>query len=148
MANASGGWTLETIRQHLIVLIEHETALRVASSTSLADALSIQAVETLRRLDELNHSHDTAMENWRHSLPRELFEQWRDDHSKWKETVNTAMVLGAAVHANAARIEARVATIESIANKLTGALILLGAMGVAGVIAFFLGIARLAGVLQ
>jgi hypothetical protein len=144
----SSGWTLDTARQHLLALIEHEREVRETRADALAKAVEIQAIETLRRLDELNHAHATAMENWRQSLPRELFEQWRDDHSKWKETVNTAMGLGAQVHANAARLESRVTTIETIANKLTGALILLGAMGVAGVLALMLGIARLAGVLR
>jgi predicted ArsR family transcriptional regulator len=142
------GWTLETQREHLLALIEHEREVREARADALAKALGIQAIETLRRLDELNHAHDTAMENWRQSLPRELFEQFREDHAKWKETVNTAMALGAQVHANTSRVESRIVTIETIANKLTGALILLGAMGVAGVIAFFLGVARLAGVLK
>jgi hypothetical protein len=141
-------WTLDTLREYLLTLIAHEREVRQTRSDGLAKAVEIQAIETLRRLDELNHAHATAMENWRTSLPRELFEQWRDEHAKWKETVNTAMALGAQVHANTARVESRIATIETVANKLTGALYLLTAMGVAGVLAFILGIARLAGVLK
>jgi hypothetical protein len=142
------GWTLDTQREYLLTLIAHEREVGETRADALAKAVEIQAIETLRRLDELNHAHARAMENWRQSLPRELFEQWREDHSKWKETVNTAMALGAQVHANTSRVESRITTIETVANKLTGALYLLGAMGVAGVLAFILGIARLAGVLK
>ena len=145
---SDAAWTLDTLRQHLLTLIEHEREVRQTRADALAKAVEIQAIETLRRLDELNHAHATAMENWRTSLPRELFEQWREDHAKWKETVNTAMGLGAQVHANTARLETRIATIETGANKVYGAFILLGAMGVAGVIALLLGVARLAGVMN
>jgi hypothetical protein len=141
-------WTLDTLREHLLTLIAHEREVRQTRADALAKAVEIQAIETLRRLDELNHAHALAAKNWQQSLPRELFEQWRDDHSKWKETVNTAMALGAQVHANTSRVESRIGTIETMANKLSGALILLGAMGVAGVLALLLGVARLAGVLK
>jgi hypothetical protein len=41
--------------------------------------------------------------------------------------------------------ERRIAEIEKLSNKITGALILLGAMGLAGVLGLMLGLARLAG---
>jgi hypothetical protein len=144
----SSEWTLETQREYLLALIEHEREVRQTRADGLAKAVEIQAIETLRRLDELNHAHATAMENWRQSLPRELFEQWREEHAKWKQTVDTAVVVSASQHANLLRLESRIATFETVGNKLTGALYLLGAMGVAGVLAFILGIARLAGVLK
>jgi hypothetical protein len=141
-------WTLETQREYLLALIKHEREVRQTRADALAKAVEIQAIETLRRLDELNHAHATAMENWRQSLPRELFEQWREEHAKWKQTIDASVVVSASQQAHLSRLESRIATFETVGNKLTGALYLLGAMGVAGVLAFILGIARLAGVLK
>jgi len=141
-----GGWTLETAMTYLEQQIVHERQQREAASEDVANNLRLQSTEILRRLDELNHAHINAMENWRTSLPRELFDQWRNEYSTWKDVVNVSVRQLSNLDAHVARLDARIGMIEKMANKVTGAIILLGAMGVAGVVSLILGIARISGV--
>lgn len=163
------GWSVDTAVDYLLAAIaanakltnqqlETERQLREAGTAALAKALELDSTETKRRLDELNHAHATAMENWRTSLPRELFEEWKSEHVRWKDEVTAALtkfVTPAAVDRVDARltnvesqINIRLKAIEDARNKFAGAIMLLGAAGMAGVIALILGIARLAGVLE
>jgi len=136
-----------SLREHLEQLIRAEREVRETVADKLSESLRLQATETLRRLDELNHAHAQAVENWRTSLPRELFDQWKDEHAKWKDSVNAQLVVAASLNASLGRIESRIGSIETFANKVTGGLILVGFMGAAGVLALLLSIARLFGVL-
>lgn len=152
--------------------VSAERELRQTRAEALDKALELQATEYARRLQDLNHAHQIALENWARSLPRELFDQWRDEYSKWRESVNTTLTtllpLQTRAEANASHIAmleasiaslsplvqmiapltSRVTTIETLSNKLTGALILLGVMGMSGVLALMLGLARLVGVIK
>ena len=51
-------------------------------------ALELQAAEYKRRLDELNHAHQQAQENWARSLPRETFASFQSEWDKWRAEVN------------------------------------------------------------
>jgi multidrug resistance efflux pump len=53
-----------------------------------AKALELQATEYARRMDELNHAHKLAEENWARSLPRETFANFVDQWDKWRADVN------------------------------------------------------------
>ena len=97
-----------TLREYLEEQLRHERELRETIESKLGESLRLQATETLRRLDELNHAHSVAAENWRTSLPRELFDQYKDEQVKWKEGVN------------------------ALTNKIIGAMILIVFMGMAG----------------
>lgn len=136
------------LREYVDVMVKHERDVRTVVWIAQEKALALQASEYSRRLEDLNHAHRTAMENWAQSLPREMFDQWKDEHSKWRDAVSTSITtltpLGPAVHA----ISDRISGLETMANKITGALILLGVMGLSGVLALALGLARLAGVLK
>ncbi len=50
-------------------------------------ALELQAREYERRLADLNHAHTQAVENWRQTLPRESFELFEREFSRWREMV-------------------------------------------------------------
>jgi hypothetical protein len=149
----------------------HEREILDTREHSLNKALELASQETKRRLDELNHAHEQARMNWAQSLPREMFDQWREEQSKWRESVNAILGNVARIPAietridehvkwresvnviltNVARIstiENRIGVIETLSNKLTGALILLGVMGLSGVLALLLGLLRLAGVVR
>lgn len=141
-------------------------------SNALQKALDLQASEIERRLQELNHAKQDAIINWRMSLPREVFETTVAEWHKWRELVSTQLItlqkvpgeintvenqLATTTTALAtlqslpndiASLHSQIGTITTLANKLSGALLLLGIMGMAGVVAFVLGIARLAGVMR
>jgi hypothetical protein len=51
-------------------------------------AVQLNHVETLRRLDELNHAHAQNMIDKQDYLPRQMFEQFESENSKWREGVN------------------------------------------------------------
>lgn len=139
-----------------------------ARADALDKALTLRTTEIARRLEELNHAHKNAQENWRQSLPREVFEATLSEWSKWRDTVNihvTTMspvpsqisaldgkVNVAGVHVNAltgmpphmATLESRIKSMENSANQIVGALTLIRFMGFAGVIALLLTFARMA----
>ncbi len=50
-------------------------------------ALELQAREYERRLADLNHAHTQAVENWRQTLPRESFDLFEREFSRWREAV-------------------------------------------------------------
>ncbi len=72
---------------------------RIAAMQALLDermnaekrALDIRSEETARRLGELNHAHQTAMENWARSLPRENFELTISDINRWRDNTNVTI---------------------------------------------------------
>lgn len=107
-------------------------------------ALTLQAKEYERRLEELNHSHKNAMENWARTLPRELFEQFEKSTDEWKRSVDAALIITQGHPTELSEIDKRVHKLETSANKVTGALILIGLMGATGVIAFGMALLRVA----
>ena len=56
-----------------------------------AKAVELNHVETLRRLDELNHAHAQNMIDKQDYLPRQMFEQFEAENTKWREGVNNAI---------------------------------------------------------
>lgn len=117
-------------------------------SEALDKALDIRTAEIARRLEELNHAHRNQQENWRQSLPREVFETTISELSKWRDQVNAHTTSLTNLPQHIAGMEARVKTIENLGNKITGALILLGVMGMAGVMALVISLLRLAGLIN
>ncbi len=109
-------------------------------STAEADRLSSD--EIARRLDELNHAHSEARENWSRSLPRELFESTVKEWDKWRSGVDAMAVLSQSQSAETGNLDQRVLRLEAAAHKVSGALILIGLMGAAGVIAFAMALLR------
>lgn len=86
-------------------------------------ALLLQASEYARRLEELNHAHKIATENWARSLPRENFDLVVNDLNRWRDQTN-----------------------QTIQTAL-GALGLIRWMGLLGVIALILSFLRMAKVI-
>lgn len=136
------------LKNLLTTLLDHERESRETITVKLEEARELQAGENKRRLDELNHAHQEARKNWETSLPREMFVSWKAEHDKWRESINLALV---AIIPNAqeiATIDARLGGLEKSANKIQGAFILLGVMGLSGVVALLLGLARMAGLVE
>lgn len=65
------------LRAYVERLIAHEAQLRQTELAARDHALAIQAAEYERRLDSLNHAHARSLEERTHTLPREIFEQFR-----------------------------------------------------------------------
>lgn len=133
------------LRQLIDERTRYEREILSTRENLAKEALIKQASEYERRLAELNHAHSTAMENWRTSMPRELFDQWEREYQKWKDTVQTSMQRLVTTEA-LDRVDVRVKEIEAGRNKVSGALVLLGFAGAAGIVALLLGVLRLAGV--
>jgi hypothetical protein len=139
---------MQEIKDLIEIEIRHERELRDTTAAALAKANYLALKEIERRLGELNHAHAQAMENWARTLPREMFESWQKEYDLWKEAINRLMTAMSPQSGELKAIESRVDAIEGAANKVQGALILLGLMGLAGVTALALGLLRLAGVVQ
>jgi hypothetical protein len=59
--------------------------------SSIEKALQLQAAEYMRRLDELNHAHQKAMEDKAEFLKKEVFEQGQKEVSMWRQAVQSAL---------------------------------------------------------
>lgn len=138
---------LSELRQLMDERTRYEREILSTRENLLKEALLKQASEYERRLAELNHAHVIAMENWRTSMPRELFDQWEREYQKWKDNLQSTMTRLVTTEA-LDRMDTRLKEIERGANKVAGALVLLGFAGAAGIVGLLLGILRLAGVLQ
>lgn len=55
------------------------------------EKVAIQAAEYERRLTVLNHAHEEAVRERNRVLPREMFDQWVTDFSKWRDAVNKSL---------------------------------------------------------
>lgn len=139
---------LEAIEKLMNERTRYEREILSTRENSLKEALQLADVETKRRLDELNHAHELAAQNWARSLPREMFEQWKEEFSKWRDGVTRALTKSEPYAEGLASLSQRLTTIENASNKVAGAFVLLGIMGLSGVLALILGLARLAGMLQ
>ena len=110
-------------------------------------AVDLAHVETLRRLDELNHAHANAIENWRQSLPREVYDSNVRELQTWRDGVNRQVDALASVASDLVRLEADVKKIEASAQQALGALTLIRFMGFAGVVALIVTFLRMAKVI-
>lgn len=111
----------------------------------LKEAKELQAVEYERRLAELNHAHQTAMDNWRMSLPREVFEAFHAEFRTWRDAVNTHMTASATMPSALAGLDKRLESAETTLQQAMGALVLIRFMGFAGLLALVVTFLRMAG---
>lgn len=161
-----------SLQQQISDQIRFQRELVDTRAIALEKALDLARIETERRLDDLNHAHKNAVENWRQSLPREVFEATLTEWLKWRDTINqhvttlatipqhissvdgrvktleTHSASRASIPQELGSIEARVQSIENLGNKVAGALILIGFMGMAGVLALAMSLLRLAGIIN
>jgi hypothetical protein len=93
-----------------------------AKESAFAKALELQAAEYARRMNELNHAHQQAQENWARSLPRETFANFTDQWDKWRVEVNDNI------------------------SSFRGGLSLLRFVGMAGLLALLMELLRLTGI--
>lgn len=152
--------------------LTHEREIRETITKKIEEARRLNDKEILRRLMELNHAHELAAENWSRSMPREMFDQWQKEYDRWKNdvmsqltallpfakqledierrttSIEASIIERRGLSITVSTLDGRVSTIESLVSKATGAAILLGLMGLSGVLALFLGLARLAGLLK
>jgi hypothetical protein len=54
-------------------------------------ALELQAAEYGRRLGELNHAHQQALEAQARTVPRETYEEFLREFREWKELITKAL---------------------------------------------------------
>lgn len=87
-----------SLKEHLLALLtaEREIADRqkgfVDLRFDLADkALQLDHVETLRRLDLLNHAHEQARMKEASFVGREVYESQTRENNKWRDEVNAAL---------------------------------------------------------
>jgi hypothetical protein len=126
---------------------KYEREILEARQAAIERAVQLADVEYKRRLDELNHAHVTAMENWRQSLPREVFAATQNELQKWRDVVNVSMATRQNVPAELAALEKRLDLIEERTQQQTGALTLIRFMGFAGVVALIVTFLRMAQVI-
>ena len=127
--------------------IQAEAELIETKSNLLDKALALQAKEYERRLFELNHAHEIALENWRMSLPREMFDLAQTEFVRWKDLVNLDLtnIKQDITHAKETDVKL-VSTVETV-NQINGALTLIRFMGFAGVTALIVTMLKMAGAL-
>lgn len=136
---------LHTLHRMFDERTRYEREILESRSQALDEALKIASAEIARRLEELNHAHANAIQNWRQSLPREVFEATVAEWSRWRDTVNTHMTLMVSVPQSIVNVDTRIKAMETLANKISGAMILIAMMGFAGVMSLALALLRMAG---
>jgi hypothetical protein len=82
---------LDAIREMLEQRLDAMDSALVLQRNIDHEKLQMQAVEYERRLTVLNHAHEDAVREKNRVLPREMFEQWASDFSKWRDIVNKSM---------------------------------------------------------
>jgi hypothetical protein len=87
-----------SLKEHLLALLAGERELAAQHKVfvdlrfRLSDrALQLAHVETLRRLDLLNHAHEEARQKEASFVGREVYESQTKDHNKWRDEVNSAL---------------------------------------------------------
>jgi len=65
------------IREFIEMVVRGETGMILTRLTEMDKAHAIQAGELARRLDELNHAHDKAVEDRQDFVKREVWETQR-----------------------------------------------------------------------
>jgi hypothetical protein len=87
-----------SLKEHLLALLatEREKAEQqnvfVGLRFELAEkALQLDHVETLRRLDLLNHAHEEARLKEASFVGREVYESQTKDNNKWRDEVNSTL---------------------------------------------------------
>jgi hypothetical protein len=87
-----------SLKEHLLTLlaIDREMATERKAFTDLRfelaeRALELDHIETLRRLDLLNHAHEDARQKEASFVGREVYESQVKEHNKWRDEVNSAL---------------------------------------------------------
>jgi hypothetical protein len=142
---------MDALRNQISDQIRSTRELLDTRAGSVEKERLIQAREYERRLTELNHAHANQMENWRTSLPRELFESHLTTWQHFREEVSKQLILLTQIPISLGSldqrlgsIDARVKSLEQVQQRMSGALWLLGFAGVAGIVALVIGVMRLA----
>ena len=86
------------LKEHVLALLadQHEMATQRETMVNLRFELAQRAVEldhveTLRRLDLLNHAHEEARQKEASFVGREVYESQTKEHSKWRDEVNATL---------------------------------------------------------
>jgi hypothetical protein len=137
--------TLRELVELRILSLERATEARFTASES---ARALQAREYERRLTELNNSHKLAVDERNRVVSREAFDSSLQEYAHWKEEVNAQLIILGTLRAEIAELRGSVQLMTALGNRIQGAMLFVGSMGVAGVLALLLGLARIAGVLQ
>lgn len=124
----------------------YEREILSTRENAIKAAMDLAAGELARRLEELNHAHKNAMDNWRTSLPREIFEAYLTEFRTWRDKVNLEMSASNQLPTAVSALARRVGDLESAIQQAQGALTLVRFMGLAGVLALLVTFARMAGV--
>jgi len=111
---------MQALSQQINDQIRAARELADAKAEALSQALKLQAEEYKRRLSELNHAHETAMENWRMSLPREMFESHSTEWQKWRDDLNTTLTTLGGVNPSIGALDARLQKTEDFIAKQQG----------------------------
>ncbi len=119
-----------TLREYFEAALNHERELRETNDIANAKALSLQAGEYGRRLDDLNHAHEHAVEQQATFMPRELFEAYVKESSRAREVLASALATETAgLSTRIGALAQRVSNIEGrIAVYAAGAAILASAI--------------------
>ena len=87
-----------SLKEHLLALLadQHEMAMQREATVNLRfelaqRALELDHIETLRRLDLLNHVHEQARQKEASFVGREVYESQAKEHSKWRDEVNATL---------------------------------------------------------
>jgi hypothetical protein len=87
-----------SLKEHLLALLanQRETATQREAMVDLRFELAQRAVEldhveTLRRLDLLNHAHEEARQKEASFVGREVYESQAKEHNKWRDEVNATL---------------------------------------------------------
>lgn len=76
-----------TMREYLELRVDAEAKLLREKLALIDKALELQAREYDRRLTELNHAKQTAVEERHRVLPREIFDQFQKDSYLYRDSV-------------------------------------------------------------
>ena len=87
-----------SVKEHVLALLadQHEMGLQREAMVNLRFELAQRAVEldhieTLRRLDLLNHAHEEARQKEASFVGREVYESQAKEHNKWRDEVNATL---------------------------------------------------------
>jgi hypothetical protein len=86
------------LKEHLLALLadQHEMATQRETMVNLRfelaqRAIELDHIETLRRLDLLNHAHEEARQKEASFVGREVYESQAKEHNKWRDEVNATL---------------------------------------------------------
>lgn len=98
MSNLSDECDLVSLKEHLLAMraADREWVERQLACVNLRfelnqRALELDHIETLRRLDLLNHVHEDARMKEASFVGREVYDSQLKDHNKWRDEVNAAL---------------------------------------------------------